>query len=523
MAVRTSWRFAGALLAVAASTLPAGAAGRALAAPAPSTCAGAAAGGDWPQYGHDLANTRVQPNENSISAQRVGSLHPRWSFSTGQANPTLTFTDFNSVPIVSGGCVYVGAATGDVYALNAATGMPVWRHHITLVPPGGGFGGDIVGSLASDGSTVYVFVSQLNGPYAMAFDAATGAVRWRSAAVDTYPGVFTNASPSVFDGMVFMGFSPPEGDPAAHGGFVILDAQSGAILAKTYTIPQSDWAQGYAGGGIWSTPAVDISTGYAYIGSGNPFSKEIEHARTNAILKVDVDRRRPTFGSIVASYKGEIDQFDPLLRTLSRPTCRLLPENPTIPFPLPPAIPDLHQFRDSVACLQMDLDFGAPPNIFKGADGVELVGDLQKSGYYHVVRADTMARVRQTQTGLTCLLCNAAATAYDPATSTVFADVTPGTLVRALDPTSGHIRWSAPVLDGVHYEGVSVADGVVYTVDTLGFLDAFAATSGLPLLRRSLLLDAGPDVLGLNSVGVAIARHTVYVAAGNHVVAYQPS
>jgi hypothetical protein len=69
---------------------------------------------------------------------------------------------------------------------------------------------------------------------------------------------------------------------------------------------------------------------------------------------------------------------------------------------------------------------------------------------------------------------------------------------------------------------VSSANGVVYTVDSLGFFDAFDAGTGLPLVRRPMVLDTEYPSLGLASSGVAVARHTVYAALGDAVVAYRP-
>jgi len=83
------------------------------------------------------------------------------------------------------------------------------------------------------------------------------------------------------------------------------------------------------------------------------------------------------------------------------------------------------------------------------------------------------------------------------------------------------LRWAGPVGDGVHYGSVSTADGVVYTLDSLGCLDAFDASTGVPLLHRPVSVDSGQLAAGLTSSGVAIARHTVYVEAGNAVVAYR--
>jgi outer membrane protein assembly factor BamB len=93
--------------------------------------------------------------------------------------------------------------------------------------------------------------------------------------------------------------------------------------------------------------------------------------------------------------------------------------------------------------------------------------------------------------------------------------------MTSLTTSTGGLRWADPVADGVHYGSVSTADGVAYTLDSLGCLDAFDASTGAPLLRRPVSADSGQLAAGLTSSGVAIARHTVYVEAGNAVVAYR--
>jgi outer membrane protein assembly factor BamB len=121
--------------------------------------------------------------------------------------------------------------------------------------------------------------------------------------------------------------------------------------------------------------------------------------------------------------------------------------------------------------------------------------------------------------GLPCALCNADSTAVD--SGAIFAVGTPGGVMTSLTASGGSLRWADPIADGVHYGSVSTADGVVYTLDSLGCLDAFDASSGAPLLHRPVSGDSGELAAGLTSSGVAIARHTVYVEAGNSVVAYR--
>jgi outer membrane protein assembly factor BamB len=83
----------------------------------------------------------------------------------------------------------------------------------------------------------------------------------------------------------------------------------------------------------------------------------------------------------------------------------------------------------------------------------------------------------------------------------------------SLNRDTGHINWQAPVLDGVHYQSTTVANGVVYTIDGNGFLDAFNEANGHTLLKHQTSIDAGVLTVGSpTSNGVAIAENTVLVA-----------
>ncbi|MFD7337827.1 PQQ-binding-like beta-propeller repeat protein [Streptomyces violascens] len=494
------------------------------AAPGTAGCSGSAApGGDWPMYGRDYANTRTQQDEHDLPPLKAATLTPRWVYDTGNRSQVVGYEDIAGTPAVAQGCVYMGDAAGDVAAVDANTGHLVWRTHIDLtVNETGARAGVVVSTAAVDQRQVFVAVNKSGGPYVLALDAKTGSRLWQSPPLDSQPGAYTHATPIVYQGAVIVGFSGPEGVPTAQGGFTILRESDGRLLKHTNTIPEADQLAGDAGGGIWSTPAVDTATGYAYVGTGNPFSKQHENPRTNAILKIDLTQTRPTFGTIVASYKGLIDQYAPIVRDLARPTCMLLPEDPTLPA-FPPFLPPFQEARDSVACLQQDLDFGAAPNLLRGPDGALLIGELQKSGVYHVVRADSMQAERRILLGVGCLVCNGGSTAYDPATRQVYADVSPGTLMVAFQPDASTASWLSPVGDGIHYQPTATADGVVYTADSTGFLDAYDARTGLQILRRPLAIDGAIDaVAALASNGVSIANHTVYVAAGSRIIAFQP-
>ena len=533
--------------------LPAVASGAARASISPRHCSTLSNdGGDWPVAGHDLANTRVQNAETTLGPTQVASLAPAWTFDVNAQAARIDLPSLEATPIVAAGCVFVATKEGEIDAINADTGHAVWCRHIDpggllaadteqssscgnpgAGPAGAGIGGWFVGAPTYDGGVLYLLVNRLDTPYAIALDPATGAIRWTSDSLPTHQQVlhgsyYTNATPVVAGGVLIAGFSPQEGDPHGEGGFVLLDTSSGALLTRTFTIPRRAWAQGYAGGGIWTTPAVDTASGYSYIGSGNPFSKQTQDPHTDAILKVDVQRGRPTFGEVVRYYSGNIDQETEAAKTLTRPTCSVEPDPgrpPTQvgPVPVPPPFDDLQQFDDSPTCGQMDLDFGAGPNLIATPAGL-YVGDLQKSGYYHLVNADTMAGVRQTPLGFGCLLCNGSTPAFDAGHVTASVSTSMTAHFDPFGPLPGPGFWESPRSDGfIHYQPVSIADGVVYTLDSNGTMTVVDEGTGHPLLEpRQLGLDAGQDAFtGISSSGIAIARHTVFVAAGHHLIAYR--
>jgi outer membrane protein assembly factor BamB len=531
LAVALATALAGGWMAVA----PAGAA-------VDSSCsAPPSAAGDWPTAGADLNGSRSQPKENSITPAAAQTLAPAWSFYTGHPSggPQFSLGDLQSTPVEYGGCLYFGSAVTDpaypnAFAVDVATGHPVWQRHLDVAHPA--IGGAVVGSPAIAGDAVVFLVNDKgdgssSGPYAVGLDRHTGDVLWHSAPLVTETNSFTNASPVVADGVVIAGFSAEEGNADRHGGFALIDATSGAILARTYTIPPSDWVmpdgEHMGGGGVWTAPAVDLRSGYAYMGTGNPFSKQSEHPNTNAIIKVDVDPSRATFGQIVGSYKGTIDQSNGVVKTATGPTCAVAPDDPLQQLPQQgdPRLQTLQGILgDSPTCGQLDLDFGAAPNLFQSG-GRLIVGDLQKSGVYHAVYADDMQGAWTKAIGSSCHVCNGASTALDPARGTIYADASPGSVLKAFPTDGGDVAWSTPAADIFHYPPVSIADGVVYTIDNGSrFLDVFDAASGALLNIRPFNQDGAPEAATIvTSAGVAIARNTVFVPAGSHMLAYRPT
>jgi polyvinyl alcohol dehydrogenase (cytochrome) len=457
----------------------------------PGCGAPTAPGGEWPFYSGTLDGHREQLEETSIDTGNVSGLGTAWKTSPPDGGI------IHSTPVVVDGCVYTGTDRGNVFALNADTGKVVWSRALAGSEGSSTFeGAGIVGSPAVADGLVYVGATTPEASVLSALDQATGAVVWQSV-VDADEGGGLDSSPVPFDGMVFQAFKGDESSNHSNPGFVIVDGSrdgAGRILVKTHTIPAEDFQAGYRGGSIINTPAVDLERRLIFAGTGNPASTK-QHPRTNSLLKIDADPASPTFGQILASHRGTSDSY-PAPQDVDSPTCQT-----ELQWPL-----------GRYSCAQFDFNFLASPNLWTNADGRQMFGGLQKSGVYTAVYADTMERAWQATLGPPCFGCNLSSTAVDE--NGIYVAVSGGNLY-SLDRDTGAVRWATPLTGTFRYNGLAVANGVVYSLnDAAGTLQAFDASNGAPLFAHPFMQDNQTFMHDMgNSSGVSVARNTVFATS----------
>jgi hypothetical protein len=156
----------------------------------------------WPQLQGDPQHTGFDGSETKLSAGNVDDLQVAWRA------PVLRSGEFNdSAPVVVDGTVY--AVGKEVAAFDATTGAERWR---------AGPGGSSFGTPAVGGGLVVV---GLNGEAIVALDARTGAEVWRHKA-----GSYNATSITISGDRVFVTLS---------SGLLALRLQTGAVLwQKTY-------------------------------------------------------------------------------------------------------------------------------------------------------------------------------------------------------------------------------------------------------------------------------------------------
>lgn len=444
-------------------------------------------------FGRDLRNSRYAPDGPGLDEAR--GLEIAWTASVADAGAE---GDITGTPIVVGDCVFAGTNAGWVVAVDRFNGEPRWASEVPL-------GGGINSSLAVDAGRVFAHVSLEGTPYLASFDAIDGGLRWQTPTADQ-EGSDAFSSPVIYQGMVFVGVS---GDAAQHSGedsqrgfpgsFILIDAENGSILRRTYTITPKETQEGFGGATISVPPAID-DEGFAYAGTSSAYIPQQIHPNNDAIIKIDLRRTRngtpnPSFGAIVGRYRG--DTFDTVLPGYSSVPCV------DLPVPAPPAI--VPTGRGLGACGDVDVDFAAAPNLLPGG----LVVAMQKSGAFHAVDTATMTRSWRTAASITQPFGGVSA-AFDG--DHLIGGATPPGQLIGIDP-DGALAWMAPLGDGAHYGlPVSAAAGVAYTLDIRGLLHAVDASDGSPL--AVLPLAPGRTDLPLAFGGVSVAYGMVFASVG---------
>ena len=376
----------------------------------PAVPAEAVAQTDWTSYLGGPSHTSFTTN-GQITKQAAGQLQPAWKWTPDvpvPSHPGQPTAGLYSSPTVLNHVIYIGANTGDFYALDEPTGGVLWKRFLGFQPPLTCLAQGFVSTAAvvpvadSTGiTTPVVYVAAPDG-YLYAMDGLSGAIRWQSLVArpsSTVNDYFNWSSPTILGGRVYIGFSSNCDSPHVRGGLMEFDQSSGNLLATYYTVPS-----GYTGGGVWTSAAatsdaVYVSTGSATDGTpGDSFS----------MVKLD-----PVSLSRVAAW--------------------------TVPA------------ADRTAG---DADFGSSPIVFNATvSGVvtQLVGACNKNGYFYAFRTGDFSAplwrfnvgAATSDGGSACL----AGGLYDggrlflAGNATVIRGVAYHGSVRQVDPATGSAIW----------------------------------------------------------------------------------
>jgi len=472
--------------------------------------------GQWRIAGQNLDNTWSQPDERSISPANVNGLSPKWVFTTGG--------DVSATPTVDGNAVYFPDWAGNLFAVEKDSGRLIWSHKISDYD--GVTGAISRVSPAVDGNQVIIGdilngKQVHNGANVISVDRETGTIRWMTQ-VDPHPAAIITGSPVVFDGVVYIGVSSSEETLALNaaypccsfrGSIVALNAKNGAMLWKTFDMPDNGGQPGgYSGGAVWQPPAIDPKRGMLFIGTGNNYTAPAAvEACQNATPTADCAAADDFFDTALAldlktgqiKWAKRLQGFDTWTVACHLPTGA----NPNCPVPT-----------------SQDFDLGgAGPNLLGN-----IVGFGQKSGIFWALNPDNDKIVWSTPVGPGASLGGIEwGTATDGQRIYVAianSDHLPYTLVpsgqqitwgswSALDVATGKIlrQTADPTAGAIDRGSVSVANGVLYAGSNSGQMYALDTRTGNILWNFA----SGGSVID----GPSIVDGTLYWGSGYREVA----
>src|SRR5260221_2779932 len=440
--------------------------------------------GQWRIAGQNLSNTWSQPVEHSISPANVKELKPKWVFTTGG--------DVSATPTVDGDAVYFPDWAGNLFAVQKDSGHLIWSHKISEYD-------GVEGAIARVSPAVdanHVIIGDIlnskqvhNGANVISVDRETGEVQWITQ-VETHAAAIITGSPVVFDGVVYIGVSSSEEtlalDPtypccSFRGSIVALDEKSGAMLWKTFDMPDNGGQTGgYSGGAIWQPHAIDPKRGTLFIGTGNNYTAPADvEACQNATPTANCVAADDFFDTALALdlKTGQVKWAKRLQGLDTWTVACLTPAGPKTNCPVPTS-----------------------PNFDLGGSGPNLLGTMvgfgQKSGIFWALNPDNGNIIWSTPVGPGSSLGGIEwGTATDGKRIYVAIadrDQIPYTLVpsgqkitwgswSALDVLTGKILWQVPdptVGTTLDTGSVSVANGVMYAGSYSGHMYAFNTETG---------------------------------------------
>jgi len=269
---------------------------------------------NWLQVNGGYSQNRYFPS-SQINTGNVSKLKPAFVFQT------QVLESMETAPVVIDGVMFLTTSYNHIHAIDATTGKEFWHYKHKMGPiTVYCCGPNNRGIAALDGM---VYMATLDAKL-VALDMKTGEVKWETQIADPEKGYSETMAPVAVDGKILIGTNG--GEYGIRGFVKAFDAKTGAEQWTFHTIPEKGhegvWAKNDAtgrdmlrdiaaekaelaanggdfyqtlGGGVWMTPAVDLSTRTIYFVVGNP-SPDLygdirpgDNLYTDSIVAVDLD------------------------------------------------------------------------------------------------------------------------------------------------------------------------------------------------------------------------------------------
>jgi alcohol dehydrogenase (cytochrome c) len=246
----------------------------------------------WLTYSGAYNGRRFSPLEQ-INAGNVQRLGLQWVFQTGVKG------DHQTTPLVIDGVMYLTAPQNHAYAVDVRTGRPYWHYTRNLPKEMSLCCGPQNRGLAALGDLL--FMGTLDA-HVVALDRKTGRVRWDTPSSDADKGYSFTGAPLVVKNKVITGVAG--GEYGIRGFIEAYDAETGKRAWRFHTIPGEgepgndtwkgdSWKRG--GAPAWVTGSYDPELNTVYWGTGNPGpqlygpNREGDNLYSDSLVALDPD------------------------------------------------------------------------------------------------------------------------------------------------------------------------------------------------------------------------------------------
>lgn len=389
---------------------------------------------DWSTYLADDAHSGFNRAETTINPTTAPRLKLHW---THHVNAGISVQ-----PVEANGMIYWGSWDGVEHAADVQ-GHQIWAVNLgrtrgCIRTVGVGSSATVASMTIGGTKTLVVFAGGGNARF-YALNASNGAVIWHTSLTSS-PGAFLWSSSVLYRGSIYVGMASLSNCPSVQGQLFQLNAATGVVQHVFNVVPR-----GCLGGGIWSTPTIDTSTGELYMATGSPATCTLNEPYAIAMVELHASNLK-----LAGAWQ----------------------------------IPRSQWVNDS--------DFGSTPILFTaklGGMSRPLVGAADKNGWYYAFLRGAISTgpvwTKQIARGGDCPECgqgSIAPSSWDGSTlyvagghTTIDGNNCLGSL-RALNPATGAFLWEHCLTNGPVVAAVTGVPGVLVVEEGRTFVVIEAVT-----------------------------------------------